>query len=168
MRSLVWVVTGSLLAGVLGCGGESEEQRLERLVPGAVDTTPVSGKVTVDGRPVKDLWVTLHPKDPSVSLRPRGQTDENGNFKLTTYTGGDGAPIGEYNITIEWLTFIKRGGDWGGPDKLKNQCNDPKSTPYHVTVTSTPIELPTFELKLEGVAGKPARPEVRQTGKHER
>src|SRR5439155_21850510 len=110
----------------------------------------------VDGAPVKDLWVTLHPADSSVALRPRGQTDKDGNFQITTYSGGDGAPEGEYAITIEWLTYIKRASDWGGPDKLKNQYNDPKTTPFHVTVEDEPVVLPPFELKLEGVEAKPA------------
>ena len=155
MRCLVSSVLLAISAGVLGCG-ESEGARLDRLVPNAESTTKVSGKVLVDGAPVKDLLVTFHPTDPSKPLRPRGQTDQDGNFTLTTYTGGDGAPWGDYNITIEWLTFIKRDSDWGGPDKLKNQYNDPKTTPFHVTVDVAPIELPLFELKLAGVQGKSA------------
>jgi len=140
----------------VGCGGESDEERLLRLVPDARATTPVSGTVTVDGSPAKDLWVTLHPKDSSVTLRPRGQTDGHGNFHITTYSAGDGAPEGDYDITIEWLTYIKRDSDWGGPHKLKNQFNDPSTTSFHVTVGEEPVELPAFELELEGVEGKPA------------
>jgi hypothetical protein len=124
------------------------------MVPNAENTTKVTGKVTVDGAPVPDLWVTLHPKDSSVALRPRAQTDKNGDFQITTYNGGDGAPSGEYTITVEWLTYIKRASDWGGPDKLYNQYNDPKTTPFHITVDVDPIELPPFDLKLAGVQPK--------------
>lgn len=155
MRRFVWILLVLILAPSSGCGRrESEQQRLERLVPNAVGTSKVTGNVTVDGEPVKDLWVTLHPKDASVKLRPRGQTDAKGNFKISTYTGGDGAPDGEYDITIAWLTYIKRDSDWGGPDKLKNQYNDPKTTPFHVTIEGEPVELDPFELKLEGVEVK--------------
>ncbi len=129
---------------------------MKRLVPNAAGTTKVTGHVNVDGLPMEGLWVTLHPKDDKVTLRPRGQTDANGDFSLTTYTGGDGAPKGDYALTIEWLTYIKRDSDWGGPDKLRNQYNDPKTTPFEVTVGDTPLQLPPFDLKLEGVEAKPA------------
>lgn len=154
MRCLAWFVLLTVSAGIIGCG-ETEEQRLDRMVPDAVDTVKVTGSVLVDGEPVKDLWVTLIPNDEKVNLRPRGQTDEDGKFSLTTYTGGDGAPAGEYKVTIAWLTYIKRDSDWGGPDKLKNQYNDPKTTPFDLTVADEPIEIPTYELKLKGVEGKP-------------
>lgn len=156
MRCFVWCMFLALSAGISGCQGESEADRLERLVPGALNTTKINGKVLVDGEPVKDIWVTLHPVDPKVPLRPRGQTDANGNFKLTTYTGGDGAPEGEYNVTIAWLTYSSRDKDWGGADKLKDQYSDPKTTSLHLTVKDTPMELPTFELKLAGVTGNAA------------
>jgi hypothetical protein len=155
MRCLQLLALVALCTTGFGCSGESEEDRLNRLVPNALDTTQVRGKVMVDGAPVKDLWVTLHPSDASLRLRPRGQTDAKGNFQITTYTGGDGAPPGAYKITIEWLTYIKRDSDWGGPDKLKNQYNDPATSPFQVTVEDDPIELPVFELKLAGVEGKP-------------
>lgn len=149
---------GLLALVVAGCG-ESEAQRLKRIVPDAVGTTKVSGKVLVDGKPVKDLWVTFHPTDPSVKWRPRAQTDANGNFAMTTYNAGDGAPKGDWNITIEWLTYIKRASDWGGPDKLKNQYNNPNDTPFKVSIKDDKsIQLPTFELKLEGAEAKPAPP----------
>ena len=140
-----------------GCNrGETNEERLRRLVPDALSTTEVNGRVTVDGSPVKNLWVTLHPIKGDGTLLPKGQTDVDGNFQITTYIAGDGAPEGDYKITIEWLTYIKRDSDWGGPDKLKNLYNDPATTAFEVTVGDEPVELPTFELKLEGVEGKPA------------
>lgn len=156
MRCLVWLVLPALTVTFIGCGGETEGQRLDRLVPNALGTTKVTGSVLVDGQPVKDLWVTLHPKNPKIQERPRGQTDQNGKFALQTYTSGDGAPDGEWALTIAWLTYIKRDSDWGGEDKLKNQYNDPKTTPFKVTVAGTPLELPTFELKLKGVADSAA------------
>ena len=162
-----WIQLVLLSACLIGCErAETDEERLKRFVPNALSTTKVSGNVTVDGAPVKDLTVTLHPSeatvrsrtpgDPNSQLLPRAQTDAEGKFRITTYNGGDGAPKGEYNITIEWLTYIKRSSDWGGPDKLKNQYNDPKTTPFHVTVEDQPLVLPAFELKVAGVEGKAA------------
>ena len=167
MRRIELFVLLALSSLLTGCGGETDEERLLRLVPDARATTPISGTVIVDGAPVKDLWVTLHPKDSSFTFRPRGQTDGKGHFQIMTYSAGDGAPEGDYDITVEWLTYIKRDSDWGGPDKLKNQYNDPSTTPFHVTVEEEPIELPPFELQLEGVEGKPS-PSTAQVPRREK
>ena len=157
MRHVILFALLALVAAVGGCSrGETEEERLHRLVPNALETIKVRGKVTVDGKPMKDLWVKFHPVDSSITVVPRAQTDASGNFQITTYSGGDGAPPGDYKITIEWLTYIKRDSDWGGPDKLKNQYNDPATTPFEVTVEDEPLELEPFELKLEGAEEKPA------------
>jgi len=155
MRSLILSVLVAMIVGISGCSqGESNEQRLKRLVPNASKTTPVSGIVTVDGAPVKDIWVTLHSVAADMQVQPRDLTDETGRFEITTYMEGDGAPAGEYNITVEWLTYRPFGSQWVGPDKLKDQFNDAKTTPFHVTVADTPVELPPFELKLAGVESK--------------
>src|SRR5262249_46370055 len=94
MRRIELFVLLALSSLLAGCGGETDEERLLRLVPDARATTPVSGTVVVDGAPVKDLWVTLHPKDSSFTFRPRGQTDGKGRFQIMTYSAGDGAPEG--------------------------------------------------------------------------
>src|SRR5215471_17323700 len=35
--------------------------------------------------------------------RPTARVGEDGKFALTTYIKGDGAPAGDYSITIEWV-----------------------------------------------------------------
>src|SRR6516165_2382039 len=99
MRRWTFLVSTLFCATVIGCGGESEEERLNRLVPNALGTTEVYGRVTVDGKPVKDLWVKLHSADPKIAMTPRGQTDAQGYFHIGTYSGSDGAPAGDYKIT---------------------------------------------------------------------
>jgi hypothetical protein len=157
MRLPVCLVLLAMVVTITGCGrGETDQQLLKRLVPNASATKPVTGIVTVDGVPVKDLWVTLHPTDPEQKLRPRAQTDPQGRFQITTYVGGDGAPSGDYTITIEWLRFSRLGGaGWVGPDKLDNQYSDPKTTSLKVTVKDAPVELPAFQLTTKG--GKPEK-----------
>lgn len=159
MRLLLLLCGLIALVFASGCGPnvESDQERLKRLVPNAAQTTKVTGKVTVDGAPVKDILVTLHnPKQSGKAQRPNARTREDGTFQISTYLEGDGAPPGEYHVTLEWLTFQSIGAQWIGPDKLKNQYNDPKSTPFHVTVTDAPLEIPPFELKVEGVASPKA------------
>lgn len=161
-------IAGPLLllcaVSISGCGGETNEQRLQRMVPNAKKTTKVNGNVTVNGQPGKDLWVTLHSTD-GLELRPRAQCDEKGHFTIGTYQGDDGAPAGDYKITIEWLTFARLGGaGWVGPDKLKNKYNDPKKTPFEVTVADKPLTLPTFELEVNAEEAAKTKPKLRLGG----
>lgn len=163
MQRSLWTVLCSCLLMICGCGPrlETDEERLARLVPGASAMTKVTGKVTVDGAPGKDVWVTLHPAQGGTAAQiPRAQVREDGTFQVTTYLDGDGAPPGDYNITFESLTFRQIGGRWVGPDKLKNLYNNPKATTFHVSVKDAPVELPPFELKVSGLAAKaPPEPE---------
>ena len=63
---------------------------------------PVRGQVFFDGKPVAEALVVLHPASGNVegNQKPMAQTDEQGRFALTTYAPDDGAPSGEYTITV--------------------------------------------------------------------
>jgi len=161
MRFLTCVLLLVVSLGAVGCGSASEtdEEKLARLMPGAPKTVPVKGKIVVDGKPAppKSVWVTMHAKGESpINFDPRGNTDENGEFQITTYLTGDGVPPGEYDITIEKLTHSIRARDWVGPDLFNNLYNHKETTEFHVSVVDKPVELPTFELKVEGVTPKEA------------
>jgi hypothetical protein len=150
MRCTVWFVSLSLSIGILGCGSgrETDEERLKRLVPSAVPTTPVKGKVTVNGEPVEGLWVRLLPASGETPTFPsQAQTNSNGEFEIGTYKVGDGAPKGEYNITIEWLVYYQK--TWNGPDGLGEKYNDPKTSKFTVTVDNKPVVLPPMELTVD-------------------
>jgi hypothetical protein len=85
------------LALVPGCG--------KKLLPMA----PVSGKVTVDGKPLTACQVVLVPDIgiPSVENRKgdttpglsTGTIDSNGEYTIAT-AGTDGAPLGRYKVTV--------------------------------------------------------------------
>jgi hypothetical protein len=64
---------------------------------------PVSGQVTLDGKPLAHAFVVLHPQGVTGAddVRPHAHADANGSFALTTYDSADGAPVGEYRITVE-------------------------------------------------------------------
>ena len=154
-RFSVFMALLALSAVLPGCGKVSDQERLTTLVPNAQATTPVSGQVLVDGEAVKDIWVTLHEENEQPeSLQPKAQTDEEGKFKITTYIGGDGAPAGKYNITVEWLTFKQFGSQWVGPNKVGGPCGDAKTTEFKVEVGNEPIELPVFEVEASASSGK--------------
>lgn len=103
-----------------------------------VPTYPVRGRVTVDGQPPGSaLQIECHPvagmdtRNPTIS---RTESDEAGNFKISTYAAGDGVPAGDYVLTVTWLTFNLMSRDYTGPDKLNGRYADAKMSELKVTV----------------------------------
>lgn len=96
MRRTPWLVLLSL-ALVPGCA--SREKGADR-----VKVYPVEGKLLVLGRPAGEATVAFHAVDKVRSgVRvPCCITRANGTFRLTTYELDDGAPEGEFTITIYW------------------------------------------------------------------
>src|SRR5207302_444447 len=64
---------------------------------------PVHGRVLFEGAPIANAQVVLHPlaEDKAHPVRPTGRAAPDGSLTLTTYTAGDGAPEGEYAVTVE-------------------------------------------------------------------
>jgi hypothetical protein len=106
--------------------------------------------VLVDGKPVKDLLIKLHPPDETENtLVPHGQTDANGDFRITSYIGGDGAPRRKYKVTVEWLTYQPLGNRWVGPNKLVDKYGDAQTTPLTADVIDKPVELPVIKVEAK-------------------
>jgi hypothetical protein len=135
-------VLGWLLAGLAcGCSGRPA-------------TFPASGSVSVAGKPAKGALVTLIPKEDaqsSVNAYPRGEVADDGTFVLSTFGTGDGAPEGEYVVTLRWPGEAKApkslqkpsAGDDDGPiDKLHGRYLDPKTSPWTVTIRSGTNQIP--------------------------
>jgi hypothetical protein len=81
---------------------------------GRIPVYPVRGKVTLDGQPAVGAYVIFHPTtkdEKKIGLKPRGVTNDDGEFVLRTYESGDGAPEGDYQV----ITF------WGSPDDLTEE-----------------------------------------------
>jgi hypothetical protein len=59
----------------------------------------------VEGSPIPHALVVLHPiEGSSEAPKPRGTTDPEGRFQLTTYDTNDGAPEGQFVVTVEqWI-----------------------------------------------------------------
>lgn len=81
-----------VLAAVAGCNRSPYEM------------AQVHGVVTVDGKPLPACQVMFAPraKDGAIeSGKPAiGWLDEQGRFKLSTYSDGDGAVVGEHMVTL--------------------------------------------------------------------
>jgi hypothetical protein len=113
---------------------------------------PVQGQVLVKGRPAARAQVTFHPVEGSGpdTVRPVGHVDERGRFRLTTYAEGDGAPEGEYRVTVQWFLATRtRGGadDYQSVNYLPARYGRAETSGLRATVTRGDNNLPTIELK---------------------
>lgn len=120
----------------VGCGGGENR----------VQTHTVRGKLTDGSKPVAHAQVVFHPVGGSSETpKPRGKTDEKGEFTLTTYDGNDGAPAGRYKVSVElWKTV---GADAGPVNQLPAKFADPEKSGLTATVTAGPTDLQPFVVK---------------------
>jgi len=63
---------------------------------------PVSGKITMDGKPLPGVIVTFLPKDEKGSMSI-GESDESGAYKLS-FVGMPGAASGDYQVMLSYKT----------------------------------------------------------------
>jgi len=137
-----WIVVFVGVFFISGCG---HQQRPE--LPACV---PVSGRVLIDGQPAIRAVVSFHSQTPQADGKIySGQTftDDEGRFRMTTFTAGDGVPPGEYTVTIVAAWISKNGQDVGVPDLLKGRYATPEKSLLKVQVEAEPLELETFDLK---------------------
>jgi 3',5'-cyclic AMP phosphodiesterase CpdA len=83
----------------------------------AVRTFPVSGVVTLDGKPLAGATVAFHRLNAETERYVNtadGLTDADGRYKLSTYTKFDGCPAGEFVVTV---VKTGRGYDDGETDE---------------------------------------------------
>jgi hypothetical protein len=117
-----------------GCSGQSKD-------PPHVPVYPVEGKLIVSGRLAGNSRVVFHPVDKgdSISLRPVANTRPDGTFQLMTYAAGDGAPAGEYIVTVVWLNESIpidecEGLDLTAHDRLCGRYADPATSQIRATI----------------------------------
>jgi hypothetical protein len=79
---------------IAGCGGAADD----KWTKDRPKTFQVSGTVSLNGTPVAGATVNFISVDGKSS--PFGVTDTSGRFRLTTFDQHDGAPLGNYKVTI--------------------------------------------------------------------
>jgi hypothetical protein len=66
----------------------------------------VQGEVYYQGKPAEGASVFFHPVDKATSLAgegmPHGVVGADGTFHLGTFAAEDGAPAGDYAVTVIW------------------------------------------------------------------
>ena len=118
---------------------------------------PAGGKVTFKkSTPPVGALVVFHPTDPAfetkIGGKPVGTVGDDGTFQLTTHEQNDGAPEGEYGVTIDWRTKGKPGGfalgdgGGGGTPRLNPKFSNPQQPFTKVTVKKGEPNQFTFDV----------------------
>ena len=90
---------------------------------------PVSGKVTLDDKPAADVLVRLIPTDGPADWVAEGRTDSQGVFRLQYRDGSDGAPVGQFKVTLS-----TERGDVEGGETFQPRYYDSDKTVLSLTV----------------------------------
>ena len=110
-----------------------------------VPTYPVQGSLIINGEPAKDALVIFRsvgvPVD-SKNSEPWGLVDANGEFHLRTYRKDDGAPEGEYHVSIAWAWELYK----ESPDRLNGAYWQKEHAIAQVTIKPETNVLDRFVL----------------------
>jgi hypothetical protein len=120
--------------------------------PGRVPVYAARGQVLFQGRPTPHSFIALHPLDPTHKdvPHPTAYADAAGRFELSTYASGDGAPAGDYAVTIVlWVSApvkdAQEGDDTPTLNRLPRRYSDAKTTNLRAHISQGANEL-TFQL----------------------
>ena len=82
-------------------------------------TFPVRGRLLIGGWPAAGATLVFHPQGVDRSApRPTAKADAEGRYSLSTFKPGDGAPVGNYLVTVELRQMVRRGEDFElGPNQ---------------------------------------------------
>jgi hypothetical protein len=141
-------LVGLLLAlTVIGCGDD-----------GIGKTYPVSGKVLLNGKPIKvrSGYVVLKPdarKGNTTPFSPAGNIDADGNYVVYTKTRR-GAPPGWYRVVVTAVAEAPRPSKNQSHSRpiprslVSSRYGDEKSTPLEIEVVDSPA-AGAFDLDLK-------------------
>lgn len=121
------------------------------------ETVPAIGTVSVNGEIPVGAIVRLHPKGGSVdqrASRPSGIVGDLGEYTLTTYEFGDGAPPGDYVFTLYWPKDPRIGGL--SPDRLGLKFATPKTSPLEITIAQDTQQIEPVFITGADVDSSPA------------
>jgi hypothetical protein len=110
-----------------------------------LDVHPVTGKVLFEGQPPFQALVRLYSADESLpnSVHPYGSVGADGTFKIRTYALDDGAPAGQYVVTV----VLYQGGNEDGQNLLPVVYSNAETSPLQLEVKAGQNAWPAIELK---------------------
>jgi hypothetical protein len=133
------LVLGLVVVLALGCGGST--------------VAPVSGKVTLDGKPVANVDVTFSPVAASgtieAGMSATGKTNENGEYTLKATNGKTGAQVGMNRVSIVSLAAQVGEGDqrpprggWKLQNKIPAKYNEKSELTFDVKPGTNTADFP--------------------------
>jgi hypothetical protein len=142
---LFWLL---LTAG--GCGGAK--------LPARQPVVPVRGEVLFEGKPAIGAVVSFIAANgaSSAGWRANGRVGEDGAFALTTYVTNDGAPPGEYVVTVYWAAASRQMNDEDEetdlpPDRLNGRFATRERSVLRARVGSQPVEFAAIDLSAREI-----------------
>ena len=123
-----------------------------------VPVVPVSGELTVDGKPEIGVIIKCIPQTTPFAVPDRADalicsTDKDGKFKLSVYDDQDGLPPGDYALTAYWpsITLGRRSEkEKRDSDQLKKKYSTVEKAPRKFTVEAgKPLKLDLIDLKTK-------------------
>lgn len=114
---------------------------------------PARGAALFAGKPMLNASILLHPadeKEPNFP-RPKATVNEDGAFVLGTYSKDDGAPAGEYIVTMQWFGKQDARVSEDAPppvNRLPARYANPKTSRLTVRIQAGENKLPTLNLGL--------------------
>jgi hypothetical protein len=139
-----WALLGALSLLIAGCGSTDTQPAIY----------PATGKIRFNGAAPVGAVVALHAKSQPMlpgghEVVPSGLVKADGSFDLTSFAPFDGAPPGDYVLTVEWHK-TSTGSDENrvlGPNALPGKYSKPSTSPLAVTIATQPNELKPIVLK---------------------
>jgi len=103
---------------------------------------PVSGQLLINGEPAEGATVRLFHLGTwgEKTIVPQATTGKDGRFNLSTYGMDDGAPVGEYQVEINWPAYEH--GKNIGPNRLGRKFDDHKTSGVNVKIDADTKDLP--------------------------
>jgi hypothetical protein len=148
------LLTASLSAG---CGGKSRPA-----IKGKLPLFPVKGKVVMDGQPLAGatliFYATSDMPRGAAPQRPRAVVEDDGTFQVSTYDNDDGAPAGQYKVTVSWKGATKGLNNEqiaDLPEKAPESVQKPRSSKLRVEVKEGDNSIPTWDLTERQASNTP-------------
>lgn len=110
---------------------------------------PAEGQIFLNKEPLAGALVVLYPQGLSdaKAVPSRAQTGPDGRFRVSTFGTADGAPEGEYTVTVVQYPLQQDGSGWvSGPNALPTKYASPKTTDLRVQIGDGKNTLPVLAL----------------------
>ena len=142
MQRLYFFAIVAVILSIAACGKSD----------GRVKVYPVHGKVLVKGTPAEGARVVFYPVAEELKKRgmpvPDATTNSEGVFKVTSFQPNDGAPEGEYTVSITWLEPATQDAhESAAKDRLAGRYSDPQKSQLTAKVEKGGGEIPPFDLQ---------------------